>query len=255
MSIFRVNNLSIDLKTWTIQVRVVKKYPVKTWKNEKNSGKYFIFDVMDGSGQIRIAAFRELVDKFFNYIQVDNIYQISNGLIKLANKQFNSNSHEYEIVVDNSTSIIEIFDSDVSIPTQNYNIILLNEVLEKDKGSLVDLIGICWKIDNLEVIPATSSQQEFRKRNVILVDEKCYLTFTLWNDDAEQFDYPQQSVLLVHNGRVSEYRGEKYVTMGKDSVFVINPRIPENRFICEKISGNFLFHFHFKYSFIIVVHI
>lgn len=54
-----------------LKVTVIKKYPIQTWHTKENIlRKYFKFNIMDNSGVIHVTAFEDLVDKFFNHIEV-----------------------------------------------------------------------------------------------------------------------------------------------------------------------------------------
>lgn len=65
-----INALSPYQNKWVIKARVTSKSPIRTWSNAKGEGKLFSMDLMDESGQIRVTAFRDQVDKFFEMIEV-----------------------------------------------------------------------------------------------------------------------------------------------------------------------------------------
>lgn len=96
------------LENWSIKARIIKKIPIKNWKNNKNSGKVLSFDTMDHSGTIRFTAFNELADKFDKIIEIDKAFEISNGQIKLGNKQYNIASNELEVIISKDTVIEEL---------------------------------------------------------------------------------------------------------------------------------------------------
>lgn len=54
-----------------IKARVTAKPPIRHWSNAKGEGKLFSMDLMDESGQIRVTAFRDQVDKFYDMIEVN----------------------------------------------------------------------------------------------------------------------------------------------------------------------------------------
>lgn len=65
-----INGLSPYQNKWVIKARVTAKPPIRTWSNAKGEGKLFSMDLMDESGQIRVTAFRDQVDKFYDMIEV-----------------------------------------------------------------------------------------------------------------------------------------------------------------------------------------
>ena len=68
-----INGLSPYQNKWVIKARVTAKSAIRTWSNAKGEGKLFSMDLMDESGQIRVTAFRDQVDKFYDMIEVDFI--------------------------------------------------------------------------------------------------------------------------------------------------------------------------------------
>lgn len=65
-----ISGLSPYQNKWVIKARVTGKSPMRTWSNAKGEGKLFNFDLMDESGQIRVTAFREVAEKYFDIIEV-----------------------------------------------------------------------------------------------------------------------------------------------------------------------------------------
>lgn len=69
-------------------------------------GKLFSFDVLDaGGGEIRVTAFKQDADRFFDLIQVGNVYLISHGQVKPANRSFTHLKHEYEVTLGRESQI------------------------------------------------------------------------------------------------------------------------------------------------------
>lgn len=65
-----ISALSPYQNKWVIKARVTAKSAIRTWSNPKGEGKLFSMDLMDESSQIRVTAFRDLVDKFYDMIEV-----------------------------------------------------------------------------------------------------------------------------------------------------------------------------------------
>lgn len=53
-----------------IKVRVTNKSQIRTWSNSRGEGKLFSCDLMDESGEIRATVFRDMVDKYYDMIEV-----------------------------------------------------------------------------------------------------------------------------------------------------------------------------------------
>lgn len=65
-----ISGLSPYQNKWVIKARVTAKPAIRHWSNAKGEGKLFSMDLMDESGQIRVTAFRDQVDKFYDMIEV-----------------------------------------------------------------------------------------------------------------------------------------------------------------------------------------
>ena len=86
-----IKDLNPLLDKYTIMARVVKKNNKKNWSNSRGEGCVFDFEVKDASGAIKVTAFNDEVEKYFDMIQQDNIYYLSNGRIQPPNwPQYNT---------------------------------------------------------------------------------------------------------------------------------------------------------------------
>ena len=72
---------------WLIKARVTSKANKRNWSNARGEGCVFSFDVIDQSGEIRVNAFNNEVNKFYDLIQPNKVYYISKGTVKTANKK------------------------------------------------------------------------------------------------------------------------------------------------------------------------
>ena len=65
-----INLLNSYQNKWAICGRVSQKMPIKTYNNPKGEGKVFNFILCDSTCDVKVTAFNELVDKFYDVIQV-----------------------------------------------------------------------------------------------------------------------------------------------------------------------------------------
>lgn len=72
MDFIKIGDLDENYGTidWKTKARVIAKSSIRNWSNAKGDGKLFFMDLMDRTGQIRATAFNDLVDKFYNTIEV-----------------------------------------------------------------------------------------------------------------------------------------------------------------------------------------
>ena len=128
---------------WTIKARVTSKGEMRTWNKPSGSGKLFSMDLMDESGEIRVTAFKEQADAFYDLAVVGKVYYISNCSVKAANKQYSKLKNDYELTFkDNGT--MEVVEDDTSdVPTMTYNFARISDLAAAEKDSSVDVIGVC----------------------------------------------------------------------------------------------------------------
>lgn len=153
---------------WIIRVRVMSKSPIRTWSNAKGEGKLFSMDLMDESGEIRATAFREMVDKYYDMIQVDRVYYISRGQLKVANKQYSTLKNDYEMTFSSDTIVQECHDT-VKMPEIQYNFVPIASISTMEANSVVDIMGICKEATDTQTLMLKSGR-ESKKREVTLVD-------------------------------------------------------------------------------------
>lgn len=219
-----IDSLSPYQNKWVIKARVMAKSNIRTWSNQKGEGKLFNVDLCDESGEIRLTAFQNAVDKFYDMIEVDKVYYISKCSIKAANKTYSKLNNDYEMQTNNDTVIQECLD-DTQIPAIKYNFVPIADIGNMEAGTNVDVIAVCKTSGDL-VNLVSKAGRELIKREVVLVDQsEASITMTLWGDEAKNFDGSDQPVLLVKGAKVGEYGGGK--TLGGGNNIKLNPDVPE----------------------------
>lgn len=223
-----ISSLTPYQNKWVIKARVSNKSNIRTWSNSRGEGKLFSIDLIDESGEIKATAFRELVDKFYDLIEIDKVYYISRCQLKLANKQFSSLKNDYEMTFTNDTIITECHDVAADIPQTRYDFISIDKIAHVEVDTLIDIIGICKSTSDLQTFQARSTGRELKKREVTLVDQSnSGIALTLWGSEAENFDGSSQPVIVIKGAKVGEFGGGKTISTLLSSIMKINPDIPE----------------------------
>ncbi|EDV30349.1 uncharacterized protein Dana_GF23244 [Drosophila ananassae] len=232
-----ISSLSPYQNKWVIKARVTSKTAIRTWSNARGEGKLFSMDLMDESGEIRATAFKEQCDKFYDLIQVDSVYFFSKCQLKPANKQYSQLDNAYEMTFTGETIVQLCEDADDgAIPDIKYNLVPISEVSGMENKAAVDTIGICKEVGELQSFVSRTTNKEFKKRDLTLVDmSNSAINLTLWGDDAVNFDGHVQPVILVKGTRINEFNGGKSLSLGGGSIMKINPDIPE----AHKLRGWF----------------
>ncbi|XP_010441733.1 PREDICTED: replication protein A 70 kDa DNA-binding subunit C-like [Camelina sativa] len=226
---------------WTIKVRVSCKGALRRFSNPRGEGKLFNFDLLDsGGGEIRVTCFNDVVDQFFDQIVVGNVYLISRGSLKPAQKNFNHLQNDYEIHLDSASTIQQCYEDDPTIPRHQFHFRNVGDIENMESNSITDLIGIVSSI-NPAVSIMRKNQTEVLKRALQLKDMSGRsVEFTMWGDfcNAEGqklqmlCDSGASPVLAVKAGRISEFNGKQVSTIGSSQLF-IEPDFPEARELRE----------------------
>ncbi|XP_037124774.1 replication protein A 70 kDa DNA-binding subunit-like isoform X2 [Syngnathus acus] len=220
-----IYQLNPYLSNWTIRARVINKTDIRNWSNSRREGKVFNLEVVDETGEIKITAFNEEVDKFFSLVEQDKVYLISKGTVKLANKQFTSLKNDYEITLSASSRIVPC-DDDRGVPNLLCRFVPISQLEDKDPDAVVDVIGVCEEAEDVSLI-TTKAGKPLSKRALMLTDSSGKMvTLTLWGDEAQKFNASCHPVVAVRGARVSTFGGRSLTAL-LNSTLIVNPDIPE----------------------------
>ncbi|KAL2096114.1 hypothetical protein ACEWY4_008262 [Coilia grayii] len=210
---------------WTIRARITNKGSIRTWSNSRGEGKLFSMDLVDESGEIRVTAFNQEVDKFFTLVEQGKVYYISKGTLKMANKQYSSLKNDYEMTLNGESTVIPCDDAH-DVPTLQCSFVPIGDLEAREKDSIVDVIGVVKTVEDVTRI-TTKNSREVSKRNVHLMDMSGrVITVTMWGTDAENFDGSGQPILAIKGARLSDFGGRSLSTLFS-SVVMTNPDLPE----------------------------
>ncbi|XP_068572152.1 replication protein A 70 kDa DNA-binding subunit-like [Cebidichthys violaceus] len=210
---------------WTIRARVTNKSSIRTWSNSRGEGKLFSFEIVDESGEIKITAFNNEVDKFFSLVEQGKVYCITKATLKVANKQYTTLKNDYEMTLHAHSSIVPCDDSQ-DIPAVHCDFVPIAELENRDKDAIIDVIGVCKSADDVSRI-TTKTSREVSKRALNLIDTTGkVVTVTLWGEEAEKFDGSRQPVVAIKGARLSDFGGRSLSALFSSTVMV-NPDLPE----------------------------
>jgi len=209
-----IASLTPYMNKWTIKARVTQKGDMRSWNNAKGTGKLFSFTVIDESCDLKCTAFKEEAEKFFEQIEVEQCYTISNGVLKNKNPQYNNTGSDYELTLGRST-IIEKCDSDDGMPRQIYDFVPIAKMEKfqiEDRGKkMVDVCGIIKSADmDCTTLTSKTTGKEMFKRELIIVDQsKTQISLTLWGENAQKFDHSQYvgEIIAVKGAALGTFNG------------------------------------------------
>ncbi|KAF4521758.1 hypothetical protein B566_EDAN010024 [Ephemera danica] len=213
---------------WKIRALVTSKSPIRTWSNSRGEGSLFSLDLKDETGEIRATAFKDECDKFYNLIDVDKVYYVSNCVIKNANKKFSTLKHDFELTFTRDTQVVLVENQVVNIPGLQYNFTPIAQLATAPMEELVDVIGVCKSFGDLNTFMARVSGRELKKRDVTLVDNSgATINLALWSEKAVDFDGTDHPIVALRQARINEFQGTKNISTGMSTVVTMNPNMPE----------------------------
>eukprot|EP01118_Nematostelium_gracile_P006199 TRINITY_DN1995_c0_g1_i1.p1 TRINITY_DN1995_c0_g1~~TRINITY_DN1995_c0_g1_i1.p1 ORF type:complete len:660 (+),score=203.99 TRINITY_DN1995_c0_g1_i1:216-1982(+) len=226
--IYPIKSLNPYQNRWTIKARVTSKTGKKTWQNDRGNGRLFSVDLLDNSGgEIRATMFNEAADHFFDIFELNQIYLISKGSLKIANKKFSNIKNEYELTLDMNT-IVELANDMGDIPKNQYTFVSIDQIRNYPKDSSIDILGVVQDTRNAESF-TTKAKKQTIKRTITLVDQsEAAIELTLWGDRAQeiQWDIGDHPIMAIKGVKVSDFGG-KTLTTTISSQMDVNPDIVE----------------------------
>jgi replication factor A1 len=210
-----IKELNMYQNRWTIRARVVSKSDVRTWSNAKGEGRLFSVELQDESCDIRATFFKEAVDKFYNMLQVSQVYTFAGGRLKVANLQYNTCKSNHEITFDQNSEVHLDTSSDaqrLSASAPLYEFVKINAIEQVAEKQSVDVMGLVTQVGEVATILSKKSGREMTKVDVTLVDDSAaQINVTFWGQTAAEVTQqvqPNDSILAVRRARVSDYNGK-----------------------------------------------
>lgn len=227
--IIPINALSPYSGRWTIKARVTSKGELRRYNNQRGDGKVFNFDLLDADGgEIRVTCFNAVADQFFDQIAVGNLYLLSRGSLRPAQKNFNHLPNDYEIMLDNASTIQQCYEEDPAIPRHQFHFRSIGDIESMESNSIIDVIGIVSSISPTGAI-MKKNRTETQKRALQLKDMSGRsVEVTMWGNFCNAEGQRLQSlcdsggfpVLAVKAGRISEFNGKAVSTIGSSQLFI-----------------------------------
>lgn len=144
LPISRVCRKTSKLPSWRLRGRFINVGLPRWFKNGR--GKVWKMELIDSrakKGRIECTLFNEAIDKFDSIIKAHQIFKVSKGIIKKANKNFNKGSHNYEIHLDVNSKVNWEAEDDRKIPQEPVaEVVKISQLSTITNWSLVSVCGV-----------------------------------------------------------------------------------------------------------------
>lgn len=220
---------------WVIKARVTEKSTLRNFNSRGSDGKVFSAVLLDASGgDIRASFFNQAADKFFNMLDVGQCFTFSHGSMKVANRQYNSTSHRYELTFDKD-AIVEKCENDNTIETVKYSFVSTRTLQSKSLPCVVDICGIVTSFQ--PSLPVTGKQGEvLTKREITVADDSATsITVTLWGERAWQEDakFDGNPVVALKSVAIKDWNGSRSGSLLQGGSIVFDPPVQESKRVQE----------------------
>ena len=226
-----ISALSPYTEGWIIRARCTQKSDIKTWTNAKGEGKLFSATMIDGTGEIRVTAFNDQVDQFYEVLQPGQTYAISSGQVRPSKRAFNTTKNDYEIHLSGHSHVEPDSNAESSLPKAHYDFTPIKEIAQREKDDMIDVVGVVKEVGDCSTITTRTKQQQLSKRDLVIVDDsQCSIRFTLWAQRAEDYDISMiNPVIAVKGAKVSDYQGRTLSATSNGDISFNNLDVPRVR--------------------------
>jgi len=228
-SFLPIAELSAYQNKWTIKARVTNKSTTRTWSKNGNQGKVFSVDLLDAmGGEIKATFFNQGAEKYESMLEKGKCFTFSRGSTNVANKQYNSTSHRYELKFDKD-AIVEIATEDSSIEAIKFSFVNLRALGTRTLPTTVDVCGIITSFQPTQSVTSKDGV-ELVKRELILADDTATsMKVTIWGDRAKQEDsiFEGLPVVALKAVSVKDWKDSRAGSLLASGDFIIKPSMPE----------------------------
>lgn len=221
-----LKQLTTFSRDFIIFIRVTKKSEIKTFETRNNSmgtgsqGKLFYFIVLDRDGnEMQCTCFNKAVDKFFDVIEEDQVYEIKGGYVKLNDKKYTKIKSDYKIVLDENSKITKKIDNGI-IKKNIMTIVKIKDIQNMNLYSIVDLCVVVLNVGEKMIKNTRNGSQPLKK--IVVGDVSKYkIEISLWRVHSDT-NVKFGDILLINNVKIGEYKG-RTLTSFDETCIKINP--------------------------------
>ena len=224
-------------KDYKLLVKVTSKGEIKQYRNGK--GKLFSFVIMDELGnKMQVVGFDKIADKFKDEIVENNIYEITGGYIRTADKRFDPPGSDYKLIL-NESSVITLKNDDEKnfkdkFEDPDNKFWNLTEIKEAPINTIANVV--CVVTDKGETNYKDTKSGSILIRKLFVLDQSNEkMELTLWRN-LTQLNINNGDILVCKKVRVNDFGGKNLTSTTESKIF-INPIITDFPEISKEIQS------------------
>ncbi|CAF1620560.1 unnamed protein product [Rotaria magnacalcarata] len=197
-----INSLNESSLNFRIRCKTIYKSQIRSFGT---SSKVFDAIVCDLSGEIKVVAFNEDVDRLYNSVTLNQLITIQNGKIQRTNEVYRSPYSLYEIRLI-STSTIDPYVNHTFNPIMKITKVELREISQKLHGVNNDVEGVVIMDRGIVTTTSPMTGTTMIRRSFKIKDETNAVNVTIWNDKNDNIpeDLMNRTV-RIPNGKTNHY--------------------------------------------------
>ena len=228
-----IKELTTFSRDFILLVRIIKKSEIKVFetRNTNNSniltgqGKLFYFVVQDQEGnEMQCTCFNKNVDKFYDKVQEDHLYEIKGGYVKINDKKYTRIKADYKIVLDENSTITPKKGDLPLVKKTEYNLIKISELPKLKVYTIIDICAIV--LDHTDIVIKITRNGAQPLRKLILGDNtKFKVELSLWRKFTK-ININKGDIIFINNVKIGEYKGRNLSTF-EETLIKVNPQISD----------------------------
>ena len=178
--------------------------------------------------EIQCTCFNKAVDKFYDIIEEDQLYEIKGGYVKINDKKYTRIKSDYKIVLDENSKITKKIDNG-AIKKNNMTIVHIKDIQNMNLYSIVDLCAVVLNVGEKMIKNTRNGSQPLKK--ITVGDASKYrIEISLWRVHSET-KVKFGDILLINNVKIGEYKGRTLTTFDETCIKINPPKT--NKYVQE----------------------
>eukprot|EP01129_Flabellula_baltica_P009526 TRINITY_DN3902_c0_g1_i1.p1 TRINITY_DN3902_c0_g1~~TRINITY_DN3902_c0_g1_i1.p1 ORF type:complete len:412 (+),score=97.58 TRINITY_DN3902_c0_g1_i1:84-1319(+) len=233
-----ISGLNPYEQNWMIRGRISYKGEIKTISSQNKDLRILRIDIVDETGEISAFAFDDDADFWYPKLEELEPYYISGAIVKVQKKPYSSIPNDKSITLKKDSKIDVCPEEDAQqVPYCRFYFSNVDQILLLPEYTFTDFVGI---VRNSSEVERVGTRGVLKKSIVMADDTNKEIEITLWGNESK-IKMPDNSLVILKNVKVREYKGTKNLSWDNDSRYEImdtgNIYVPQAKIVWEWFTG------------------